>query len=196
MLVNRLGPGMKMYWFLIPLLFGFLCNLGSAFTTAFARRWGERQGFIFTVLLRDVLGVPIWAIGLVLAAQYSSPLLFSSSFTLTAIGWLFIILGGTIILMALTTIRVRAVRPSVHDSLAQTGMYAHMRHPIHTGVLLEFAGLVIVRPTLPMALASGLGMAWIFLQTWAEEEDLLKRLPSYRSYMNAVPGFIPRFWKK
>ncbi len=134
-----------MYWFLVPLLSGFICNLGSAFTTAISRRWGEHRGSIITVIL-----------------------------------------------VALLTIRLPAARPSIKDQLVQTGIYARVRHPIHTGALLEFTGLAMINPTLPFALASGMGMVWVFLQTWFEEIDLLERLPGYRDYMNTVPRFLPR----
>jgi protein-S-isoprenylcysteine O-methyltransferase Ste14 len=185
-----------MCWFLVLLLFGFICNLLSAFTTAISRRWGERRGFIVTVILRDVLGIPVWTIGFILIARYPSPLVFSSTMTTTVIGWLLIMLGATTILIALVTIRLRAARPSIRDSLAQNGIYGHVRHPIHTGVLLEFAGLVLFRPTLPVVLASGLGVVWIFFQTWFEEKDLLERLPSYRDYTTTVPRFLPRLGMK
>ena len=181
-----------MYWFLVPLLSGFICNLGSAFTTAISRRWGKHRGSIITVILRDVLGIPVWTIGFFLAAQSPSPLLFTSTLA-TVMGWLLVTLGGGIILVALLTIRLPAARPSIKDQLVQTGIYARVRHPIHTGVLLEFAGLAMINPTLPIALASGMGMEWVFLQTWFEEIDLLERLPGYRDYMNTVPRFLPRF---
>jgi protein-S-isoprenylcysteine O-methyltransferase Ste14 len=180
-----------MYWFLAPLIFGFTCNLASAFTAAFSHRWGEQRGSIITVILRDVLGIPLWTIGFFLAARSPSPLLFTSTLA-SVIGWLLVTLGGAIILVALRTIRLPAARPSIKDQLVQTGLYARVRHPIHSGALLEFAGLVLIIPTLPIALASGLGMVWVCLQTWFEEIDLLERLPGYRDYMNTVPRFLPR----
>jgi protein-S-isoprenylcysteine O-methyltransferase Ste14 len=181
-----------MYWFLVPLLFGFMCNLGSAFTTAISRRWGEHRGSIITVILRDVLGVPLWTIGFILAGRFSSPSLFTSTLAATFLGWLLITLGGTIILIALVTIRLPAALPSIKDQLVQTGIYARVRHPIHTGALLEFTGLAMINPTLPFTLASGMGLVWVFLQTWFEEIDLLERLPGYRDYLNTVPRFLPR----
>lgn len=34
------------------------------------------------------------------------------------------------------------------------------------------------------------------VQTRLEEIDLLQRMPNYRDYMNAVPRFLPRLWKR
>ena len=55
-----------MYVFLIPLLLGFALNSASAFTAAYSRRWGEWRGQLASVLLRDVLGIPMWVVGLAL----------------------------------------------------------------------------------------------------------------------------------
>ncbi len=182
-----------MYLFLAPLLFGFAFNLASAFTTAFARRYGERRGALLTALLRDVLGIPLWASGFLLAARASSPPLFPTSIITSAVGWIVALLGGALIVAALVTIRARAVVPSVGDSLASQGLYGCVRHPIHAGVLLEFAGIFLIIPTTTVFLACALGVLWILLQSKLEEFDLLQRLPAYRNYMSAVPALIPRF---
>jgi protein-S-isoprenylcysteine O-methyltransferase Ste14 len=182
------------FLFLIPLVLGFSFNLASAFTTAFSHRWGERGGSILTVVLRDVLGIPVWAIGFGLAALTPSPVLFAPVVATQVLEWLLIGAGGVIILAALITIRVRSVRPSATDVLAQDGLYAHVRHPIHSGTLLEFFGLFIIKPTQVIALACALGIIWVLIQTRLEEQDLLQRLPAYREYMQRVPRFVPRFW--
>jgi protein-S-isoprenylcysteine O-methyltransferase Ste14 len=82
--------------------------------------------------------------------------------------------------------------PSARDTLIQTGMYAHVRHPIHTGTFLEFAGLFLLIPTQTVALACALGIVWLLVQTKFEEFDLLQRLPAYHEYMRRVPRFLPR----
>jgi protein-S-isoprenylcysteine O-methyltransferase Ste14 len=146
-----------------------------------------------SAILRNVLGIPVWMIGFVLAARTPSPVLLTSTVAATLVGWLLITVGAAIILIALVTIRFRAAGPSVQDTLAQSGIYARVRHPIHAGTLLEFAGLFFVAPILTVALACALGVVWVLVQTRLEEIDLLQRLPSYRDYMNAVPRFLPRF---
>lgn len=185
-----------MYLFLVPLVLGFAFNLASAFTAAFSRRWGERRGSIVTVILRDVLGIPIWAVGVVLAARAPSPILFVSTTMTNAVGWSMIIAGCAIICIALVTIRLKAAMPSARDTLVQTGVYAHVRHPIHTGTFLEFAGLLLLIPTQTVVLACALGIVWILVQSRLEEFDLLQRLPAYREYMSHVPRFLPRFRTK
>jgi protein-S-isoprenylcysteine O-methyltransferase Ste14 len=83
--------------------------------------------------------------------------------------------------------------PSTRDTLVHSGIYAHVRHPIHTGTFLEFMGLLLLIPTQTVTLACTVGLAWVLVQTRLEERDLLQRLPDYREYMNRVPRFLPRF---
>jgi protein-S-isoprenylcysteine O-methyltransferase Ste14 len=186
-----------MFYFLIPLLLGFSFNLASAFTTAFSRKWGERNGSIVTIILRDVLGIPVWAIGFGLAFVTPSLTLFTSTLYTDIVGWFLITVGGVIILIALVTIRWRAAGPSSRDTLAEDGLYAYVRHPIHSGTFLEFMGLLLLKPTSAVALACVLGVIWVLIQTRLEELDLLQRLPAYRGYLQRIPRFVPRrFWRK
>lgn len=180
------------WFFILPLLIGFACNLASAFTIVYSKKWGERAGSILTVVLRDVFGIPAWGLGFALAATTPSPQVFKPATVLTIVGWLGIAAGAAVIVIALAAIRVRSAAPTAHDTLAETGIYARVRHPIHTGTLLEFLGIVLVRPSLTMALACASGVVWVILQTRFEEWDLLRRIPGYREYMNRVPRFIPR----
>jgi protein-S-isoprenylcysteine O-methyltransferase Ste14 len=181
-----------MLFFLIPLILGFAFNLSSAFTMIFSRLWGARWGTIITIILRDILGIPIWATGFVLAARASSPPLFASTVLTEVVGWSMVVTGAVIISSALLTLRWRAAKPSVCDGLAQDGLYAHVRHPIHTGTFLEFAGLFLLRPTQAVGLACVLGCGWLLVQTKLEELDLVQRLPAYQEYMSRVPRFWPR----
>jgi protein-S-isoprenylcysteine O-methyltransferase Ste14 len=180
-----------MFSFLIPLIVGFLFNLASAFTSTFSKWWGERRGSIVSIILRDVLGIPVWTIGFLMAFRLSSRELLAQSPWLDVLGWLLMAAGGAIILIALWSIRTRSLAPSNRDSIAEDGIYSRVRHPIHSGTLLEFAGLFLVKPTETVALTCALGVVWILLQTLCEEHDLLQRMPGYREYMRRVPRFIP-----
>jgi len=179
--------------FLIPLLAGFGFDAASAFTATFCRRWGNRRGQLVTAVLRNVLGVPLWVIGLGLAVRAPSPVLFTSSAPLEAVGWVLLTLGGVVQLLALAALRRRAAVPSLRDTLVQHGPYAHLRHPIYAGLLLQFAAILLVRPRQAVGLACALGVGWVLLQAKLEELDLLQRLPPYREYMTRIPRFLPRF---
>lgn len=181
-----------MFSFILPLVLGFSFNLASAFTTVYTKRYGERRGTFISALLRNVLGIPVWAFGIVLAVRASSIWLFQRSFLSNLLGWVLLSLGGVIILSSLATLRSRSAAPNINDQLANTKIYARVRHPIYSGAFLEFTGQFLIVPSLEVAIASLLGVIWLFLQTWFEEIDLLNRIPEYREYMSNVPRFIPR----
>jgi protein-S-isoprenylcysteine O-methyltransferase Ste14 len=181
-----------MLLFLIPLLLGFALDAASAFTTAFSRQWGERPGRQITFVLRNVLGIPLWVVGLGVAVRTGSPAVFNSTPAGEVLGWLLLAGGSAVQILALFALRWRAAAPSTRDTLVEYGPYAHIRHPIYAGLLLEFAGLVLVRPTQAAALASAIGVGWVHIQARLEELDLLQRLPAYREYMKRVPRFLPR----
>jgi protein-S-isoprenylcysteine O-methyltransferase Ste14 len=178
--------------FLIPLLLGFTSNLASAFTSVYSKKWGERKGTLLTILLRDIFGIPVWGSGFALAAISKSPLLFSPGTGIIVLGWFLVTAGAAVIVIALWTIRMRAAAPTARDALAESGIYARIRHPIHSGTILEFVGVLLIRPSAALTLVCALGLGWVLLQTWFEEWDLLRRNSGYRNYMSRVPRFIPR----
>jgi len=180
-----------MFGFLIPLIAGFTSNLASAFTGIYSERWGNKTGTFITILLRDIFGIPLWAYGYVLAIQADSLLLFPSSLLSIIAGWLTVACGGIIIIIAILSIRMKAAAPSAGDTLVNKGIYSLVRHPIHCGTFLEFAGLLILWPTINVAIAFLAGTVWIYFQSWFEERDLLKRIPGYADYMKSVNRFIP-----
>jgi len=190
------GNAYFMYGFLIPLLLGFVLNWASAFTAAYSRRWGEKGGQLASLFLRNVVGIPLWAVGLGLAARASSPMFFTPGLATEALSWFLIATGAMTILWALVALGWRATSPSVRDTLVARGPYAHVRHPLYDGVLLEFAGLVLLSPSRATVLACALGVGWVVVQARLEELDLLQRIPAYREYMERVPRFVPRLSRR
>jgi protein-S-isoprenylcysteine O-methyltransferase Ste14 len=182
-----------MYVFLIPLLVGFIFNSLSTFTSFYSRVLGEHGGRIACVVLRDVLGIPVWTIGYILAVRSPSTELFPSSLLSSVMGWLFILAGGAIIITGFLSIRGRAVAPSIQDTLVRQGIYASIRHPLYSGMILELTGLFLYIPTHTVLVACVLGLMWVMIQARLEEMDLLERMPPYREYMQQVPRFVPKF---
>lgn len=184
-----------MYLFLIPLIVGFaLCGV-SAFTTAYSHRWGERGGQLVTIILRNVLGIPLWFIGFILAWLAPAPFLFTPTKAIQLLGWLLIIAGSIPVILGHFELGWRTHMPSVRDTLVRHGLYARVRHPIYAGGLAVVTGVALLRPTSALALSCVLASIWLFVQARLEEIDLLQRLPAYREYMKQVPGFVPRLWK-
>ncbi len=183
------------FLFLVFLLTGFAFNWASAFTHFYSRRWGDRRGRRVTFVTRNILGIPVWAFGVILAYRESSPLFFVPSPAVKILAW--ILLGGGTILMiwALALLRLRSFRPTETDTLVASGLFKHIRHPIYSGLLLDFTGLMLMRPTPLVLLVFVLGFGFVFIQARLEETDLVERIPAYREYMKEVPRFFPRFRK-
>lgn len=181
--------------FLIPLFLSYICNVASAFTTAYSRRLGQRRGQLTSAVLRDVLGLPLLGVAFVLAVSQPAPCLFDASGWLDAAGWAFMAAGAALALWSLATLRVPAVAPSVPDALVRRGPYARVRHPLYDGALGELAGVFLVRPTWPVLLSCLLTAGCLVVQARAEERDLCQRLAGYADYMAQVPRFIPRLGK-
>jgi protein-S-isoprenylcysteine O-methyltransferase Ste14 len=178
--------------FFFPLLLGFILNSASAFTTAYSSRWDDRAGQRASFILRVALGMPLWTLGLGLAMRTPAAMLLPFDPVREAFGWLLVAAGCAPMLWGLGALGLRAAMPSRRDTLVVQGLYAHVRHPIHAGMFLEFAGLALLSPTAPVVVACALGMVWVLVQTRLEERDLLQRMPGYGAYMDRVPRFLPR----
>jgi protein-S-isoprenylcysteine O-methyltransferase Ste14 len=181
---------------LVFLLAGFTFDAASAFTTAFSRWWGESRGPLATFILRNVLGIPLWVVGLGFAVRSVSPPVFDATGAMEALGWVLMVFGAAVQLLALAGLRLKAARPSVGDELVDRGVYAYVRHPIYLGLLLEFAALVLLKPRQTVVMAVVLGCGWVLVQAWLEEVDLVQRMPAYREYMRRVPRFLPSLARK
>ena len=185
-----------MFFFLIPLILGFVLAGASAFTAAYSRWWGEAGGRIATSILRNFLGIPLWLLGFLLAWIQPAAPFFSPSGMSFVLGWSLILAGSVPVLWGHVQLGWRTHMPSVRDTLVRNGLYAYVRHPIYSGGLLIFTGLALLKPTLTVALASGLAGVFFVVQARLEEIDLVQRLPQYREYMKQVPRFFPRLWAR
>ena len=173
-------------------MLGFAFNAASVNTTRFAARFGNRRGQMATVLLRDVLGIPLWVAGLAGTIALPARALFEATRVFQYLAAVLIGAGSLVIAWALVSLRRRAAAPSVVDQLEQGGPYAFVRHPIHAGLTLQLPGILLLWPAAPVALACALTLGWISAQARLEERDLVERLPEYRDYMRRVPRFFPR----
>jgi protein-S-isoprenylcysteine O-methyltransferase Ste14 len=181
-----------MFMYLIPLLVGFVFNSASTFTAFYSRHLGEGGGRLVCILLRDILGIPVWALGYAMAVLASSTMLFTPTLVSSVLAWLLLLAGVVIILAGLVSIRWRATAPSSRDTLVSQGIYAHIRHPLYSGMILELIGVFLWVPKLTVLVACVLGLIWVIIQARLEEMDLVDRLPAYNDYRRQVPRFIPR----
>lgn len=173
---------------------GFILVGASAFTALYSRWWGEKGGRMATVILRNLIGIPLWVSGFVLAWLEPSQFLFNPKTTYKLIGVFLIISGSLPVIQGHIELGWRTHMPSVKDTLVRNGLYAYVRHPIYSGGFFILIGLALIRPTLPFATACVLGLVWLAIQARLEEIDLKARMPDYKEYMKQVPRFIPSRW--
>ena len=85
--------------------------------------------------------------------------------------------------------------PKQRGQLVTTGLYAHVRHPIYSALLLLSLGVVLDAgwwPQLAVAL-----MLFLLLRIKAQFEETLlrKTYPKYAAYAAKTPMFFPRLGK-
>jgi protein-S-isoprenylcysteine O-methyltransferase Ste14 len=176
----------------ILLLVGFGLNSASALTVVYTRHLGEWGGQAVTFILRIILGIPLWCTGLALATEVESISLIQTGLWTKAAGWVLVSIGCAPIIAGLIELGLSTAMYSSSSELVMDGIYAHIRHPIYTGMLFEFVGIFFLSPTLVGLAACLLGLAWVQVQVRLEEFDLVQRLPGYGDYMGKVPRFFPK----
>jgi protein-S-isoprenylcysteine O-methyltransferase Ste14 len=178
------------------LFLSFAFNVASAFTAAYSCHLGAWGGQLLSIVLRNVLGLPLLAVAFVLAARLPAPRLLPAYRLIGAAGWLLLLAGALLIIWALLALRWSAAAPSVGDILIRRGPYAYVRHPLYDGVFLELAGAALLWPAWPVLLSCLLTAGWVMLQVRAAEMDLRQRISAYRDYAEQVPRFIPHGYSK
>ena len=80
------------------------------------------------------------------------------------------------------------IEPLPHAELVTSGAYAHVRHPIYTGVVLSLSGYTLAWSNWTLTLMVGLlALQYFQAKARAEERWLLERFPPYQTYMRQVP---------
>ncbi len=78
-------------------------------------------------------------------------------------------------------------------ALVTTGPYRLIRNPLYLGGFLIYLGIIIVIPSLFLAILGLIGLPIIHIGVIREEKGLETRFgEDYRRYKQRVPGWIPR----
>jgi protein-S-isoprenylcysteine O-methyltransferase Ste14 len=85
--------------------------------------------------------------------------------------------------------------PNPALGLQRTGVYALIRHPMYTGLLLSAFGLAILLQK-PLAIVGATALTAFFnLKAREEERRLQRNYPEYADYQRATGRFLPR-WRQ
>jgi protein-S-isoprenylcysteine O-methyltransferase Ste14 len=84
-------------------------------------------------------------------------------------------------------------QPCGGSELVQRGIYAHVRHPLYTSVMLASFGWALIWQS-GLSLLAALAIVLFFhAKARREERWLCEKFPGYTDYARRVPRFIPRF---
>jgi protein-S-isoprenylcysteine O-methyltransferase Ste14 len=144
------------------------------------------------VLVQGVLLVLVAAAGWSLGPDWSG----SVRTATTAVGVVSLIGGVFLAVRGVVDLREAITplpRPRDEGELVETGVYALVRHPIYSGVILTAFGWAMFRASL-IAIALTIVLAAFFrLKSTREEEWLEGRYPGYAAYRARTGRFVPRF---
>jgi protein-S-isoprenylcysteine O-methyltransferase Ste14 len=105
-------------------------------------------------------------------------------------------LGGLVVMVAASLRLGHSLTatpvPNGRNQLSTDGVYAMVRHPIYSGVLLVVVGLAIRSASWFTLALAVLTVAFFNLKARWEEQRLAERHPDYSEYCTRVPRFVPR----
>jgi protein-S-isoprenylcysteine O-methyltransferase Ste14 len=81
--------------------------------------------------------------------------------------------------------------PAAHARLVQSGIYAKIRHPLYTSVILAGFGWALVWLSWPAALAAVAVIPFFHAKSRREEHLLRRKFPEYREYETRTRRFLP-----
>ena len=81
--------------------------------------------------------------------------------------------------------------PRDGGQLRTDGPYAHVRHPIYTGVLLIVVGVTVRSGSAVLLALAVATVAFFHAKARFEEGLLAERFPEYRAYAASTPRFVP-----
>jgi len=143
------------------------------------------------VLIQGVLLVVVVAAGWSLGLDWSGPLRLAAA----AVG-IVLITGGIVLafrgVVDLDGALTPLPRPRDGAELVETGVYALVRHPIYSGLILAAFGWATVRVSIVAGALAVVLAAFLRVKSEREETWLEQRFPAYAAYRARTPRLIPR----
>ncbi len=154
---------------------------------------GHSRDFIASggawVVLQSVLLTAVLVLAVVFPGDWTHRALIAAGFVLFGLGAVIGIAG----VAALGRNRTAFPQPQDGSELVRCGIYAHVRHPLYTSVMLSSLGWALGWQSGPACLAALVLLPFFHLKARAEERWLRARFPEYADYERHVPRFLPQF---
>jgi protein-S-isoprenylcysteine O-methyltransferase Ste14 len=74
--------------------------------------------------------------------------------------------------------------------IVKTGLYKYIRHPMYSGIVLFFIGLILAVPSFYVFVYSLVAILLMIWQAYEEEKFLFKKFPEYKKYKKETGMFF------
>ncbi len=149
-------------------------------------RFVERGGL--WVLIQFVLMIAVVVLGVVLRGSgWGTPSV--------ALGVVLFVLGGVFGIAGAVVLgrnRTAFPQPRVNSELIRHGIYARVRHPLYTSVMLLSLGWALIWQSWPAFFPALALIPFFHCKARREERWLREKFPGYADYEICVPRFLPR----
>jgi len=153
--------------------------------TCQTNRFLERGGG--WVLIQFVLMALVVVLGVIFHGDGSSLWLLAAGLVLFVTGGAFGIAG----VVVLGRNRTPFPQPRDGSELIQHGIYARVRHPLYTSVMLASLGWALIWQSWPALLPALALIPFFHAKARREERWLREKFPSYAGYEERTPRFLP-----
>ena len=127
-------------------------------------------------------------LGVVFHGDWTREWLIAAGLVLFVTGGVFGIAG----VAALGRNRTPFPQPRADSELVQSGIYASVRHPLYTSVMLASVGWVLIWQSAPALMPALALIPFFHAKARREERWLREKFPSYSGYEKHTPRFLPR----
>lgn len=152
-----------------------------------------RGGGLGWVIIQSILMLAVLALGILGQGDWTRIWLIVTGAVLFLAGGALGVAG----VIVLGRNRTPFPQPRAGSELVQHGVYARMRHPLYTSVMVSSLGWALIWQS-PAAVVAALVLIPFFMAKARHEEHWLRaKFPGYAEYARRVPAFWPRIrWKR
>ena len=141
------------------------------------------------VVVQSILMTPVIVLGVIFHGDWTRLPVIAAGAGLFVTGGYFGVAG----VVVLGRNRTPYPQPREGSELVQHGVYAQVRHPLYTSVMLASLGWSLIWQSWPAFIASLVLIPFFHAKARREELWLREQFPGYADYERRVPRFIPRF---
>ena len=140
------------------------------------------------VVVQSILMTPVIVFGVIFHGDWTRLPVIAAGAGLSVAGGYFGVAGVAV----LGRNRTPYPQPREGSELVQHGVYARVRHPLYTSVMLASLGWALIWQSWPAFIAALVLIPFFHAKARREECWLREQFPGYADYERRVPRLIPR----